>query len=219
MARKKKKTKIEQMLNRRRDFYTPRNIMTAYESYFTRRNLRSEYSHLRKIAMQRLERLRNSEYAELDDLRGYFKYGFDTLDKLKDSRRFAYEFTKLVQFLDSDYTLSTIRELSVAESKSLETLHSHGYNFVTRQNYREFAEFMATVNARITENIRYDALAITDIFEESLKANGRVNKTKLNKLFNAYIQREQQSANIAESALSKLSKEERDAIKRNLGML
>lgn len=210
---------ITDLILRKKSFYTPASIMSALKNKIAKINLKSEYSKLRKIGVQRLERLRKSEYAEVDKIKAYIKYGFEPLKNLQDDRRFAYEMTKLVRFLDSDYTITSLKQLRAQDVQSLETLHAHGYTFITRENYDMFAKYMDIVRSRIDANVRYVTETIMNIFEESLKSDGSVNAKKLEKAFNAYVESETRRAETARKAVSKLSKEEIEALKKDIGQL
>lgn len=193
--------------------------MREAQNHIVRRNLRSEYSRLRELAMQRLKTLSNSEYRDVDAIRAYFKYPFEKLKNLKDDRRFAYEFMKVVRFLDEDYTISSLKELRASDLKALEKLHSHGYTFITKKNYHDFAKFMELVKSRVNANVRYLSAVIMAMVEDNIKEDGSVNNKRLKRAFNAYVKKEEERAKKAREALKKLTPEEIELLKKDIGVL
>lgn len=111
------------------------------------KDLRSLYSAKRDIAQKRLKRLRQSEFRKNHPALDY-KKGIPTLKQIKSTSEkdvqfekniLTYELSKLQHWLDNEYT--KVGKLKEAKSKSLATLHEHGYDWVTASNYMEYVEF------------------------------------------------------------------------------
>ena len=123
------------------NFYLPQNIRSLYniknKSYSS--EVIKEYTRLRDIAQKRLKRMSESEFA---DTQIYRKYK-DAFPKQKDLRYvsdLAYTLSDLARFVSSPQ--STITGLKERRKKAVSTLHEHGYDFVTTENYAQFGEFM-----------------------------------------------------------------------------
>ena len=110
--------------------YTPEGA-----KLLTERNLREEYSRLRSIAVKRLHRLGTSEWNDTD-LYLRSKSKFKKLKDIKNERELRYLFSDLHYFLASPR--SSVTGLNKIRKQSLDTLHSHGYKFVTKKNFIKF---------------------------------------------------------------------------------
>lgn len=100
------------------------------------RALRKEYTRLRKIANKRLNRLQASKYKETDLAKEYAG-GFALLAEVEDLPR---ELTVLARFVASEK--SSISGFKRMETKTINTLHKHGYTFVNSGNVVQFGVFM-----------------------------------------------------------------------------
>ena len=98
--------------------------------------LRKEYTRLRKIANKRLARLQASKYKD-SELAKEYTGGFEILANVADLPR---ELTILARFVASEK--SSITGLKRIETKTISTLHQHGYTFVNAGNVGQFGAFM-----------------------------------------------------------------------------
>ncbi len=118
----------------RNDFF-PEILFSKY----TDAELKKEYSRLRSIARKRLERMSRSEYAESQTyLRN--KNLFVPVAQISSKKQLAELLTSVEEFVTS--RASSIRGLNAIRRESIETLHRHGYDFVTKENYNIFTQFM-----------------------------------------------------------------------------
>ena len=108
-------------------------------SKYTDAELRKEYSRLRSIARKRLERMSTSEYSESQT---YLKHKnlFVPVAQIRGKKQLAELLTSVEEFVSS--RKSSIRGLNAIRRQSIETLHRHGYDFVTKENYKIFTDFM-----------------------------------------------------------------------------
>ena len=111
----------------------------------TLKEMRKQYSELRSIARKRVERLGKGEFSWTQTYRKAF-YEFYTkyrplasLGGISKS-----DFARLIRDLKGfvgNKEMST-RGLQNIRSKSLDTLRSNGFDFVTKENWKEWTEFM-----------------------------------------------------------------------------
>lgn len=111
----------------------------------TMNEMRRQYSELRSIARKRVQRLGSGEFSWTQTYRNAF-YEFHTkfrplasLGNIEKSD-LAKKIKQLKSFV-ANKEFST-RGLQNIRTKSLETLHDNGYDFVNRSNWREWTEFM-----------------------------------------------------------------------------
>lgn len=111
------------------------------------RDLKALYSAERGVMQKRVNRLKQSEFTEVDVLKEYSE-GIPTLKQLASIAEGDTEFLKSIiareladlhMYMESRYSL--VSELREIRDKSIETLHEHGYTFVTKENYQDFVEF------------------------------------------------------------------------------
>lgn len=151
----------------------------------TERNLREEYSRLRSIAVKRLQRLGNSEWNDTD-LYLRSKNKFKKLKDIKNERELRYLFSDLHYFLESPRSLVT--GLNKIRRQSLDTLNSHGYKFVTKQNFRKFGRFMEWAREH-AQAYMYDSERVANTFNEfSVKRN--LSQQEIEIAFRAWSRRE-----------------------------
>lgn len=108
-------------------------------SKYTDAELKKEYSRLRSIARKRLERMSTSEYSESQT---YLKNKnlFVPVAQIRGKKQLAELLTSVEEFVSS--RASSIRGLNAIRRESIETLHRHGYDFVNKENYKIFTDFM-----------------------------------------------------------------------------
>lgn len=111
------------------------------------KDLKTLYSAKRDIAQKRLKRLSNSEFSK-NSIVNQYKKGIPTLKQIKaesdgdpefEKNILTYELSKLNVWLENEYT--KVGKLKEVKTKTLQTLHEHGYDWVTKSNYMDFVEF------------------------------------------------------------------------------
>lgn len=160
--------------------YTPQGA-----KQLTDRNLREEYSRLRSIAVKRLQRLGNSEWNDTD-LYLRSKNKFKKLKDIKNERELRYLFSDLHYFLASPR--SSVTGLDKIRRQSLDTLHAHGYEFVTKKNFREFGRFMEWARER-AQAYMYDSDQVAKTYNE-LAVKRNLSQQEIETAFRAWSRRE-----------------------------
>ncbi len=121
-------------------WYTPTHTLSSGVSSS---ELRAEYKRLRDVARHRLRSFESSEG-------GYWK-GSESHQQLKEAyvggamrgltdQEIAMRLSDLSRTL-SDYR-SSVSTLRAQRDQALESLQQSGYEFVTKENYKDFGEFM-----------------------------------------------------------------------------
>ena len=160
--------------------YTPEGA-----KQLTDRNLREEYSRLRSIAVKRIQRLGNSEWNDTD-LYLRSKNKFKKLKDIKNERELRYLFSDLHYFLASPR--SSVTGLDKIRRQSLDTLHAHGYKFVTKKNFIKFGRFMEWAREH-AQAYMYDSERVANTFNEfSVKRN--LSQQEIELAFRAWSRRE-----------------------------
>lgn len=160
--------------------YTPEGA-----KQLTERNLREEYSRLRSIAVKRLQRLGNSEWNDTD-LYLRSKNKFKKLKDIKNERELRYLFSDLHYFLESPR--SSVTGLDKIRRQSLDTLHAHGYEFVTKKNFREFSRFMEWAREH-AQAYMYDSDRVANAYNE-LAVKRNLSQQEIESAFRAWSRRE-----------------------------
>ena len=136
---------------------TPQEILNT----MTEKEMRKEYSRLRKVASGRLRTLENSEWGKHSvtwrDYVGEFPAG-----RGRSKAEIAHRLSTAYYFLSlKTSTVSGIREI---RDKFLETMHDEGYTWVNKDNYYDFIEFMDTVKSYY-DTVTYDSDRAVDVFD------------------------------------------------------
>ena len=141
---------------------TPQEILNT----MTEKEMRKEYSRLRKVASGRLRTLENSEWGKHSvtwrDYVGEFPAG-----RGRSKAEIAHRLSTAYYFLSlKTSTVSGIREI---RDKFLETMHDEGYTWVNKDNYYDFIEFMETVKSYY-DVVTYDSDRAVDVFDVMTEA-------------------------------------------------
>lgn len=135
-------------------WYTPSHTLSSSVSSS---ELRSEYKRLRDVARHRLRSFETSEG-------GYWR-GSESHQQLKEAyeggamrglsdQEIAMKLSDLSRTL-SDYR-SSVSTLRAQRDQALDTLQQSGYEFVTKENYKDFGEFMKEYREQQLDRI-YDS--------------------------------------------------------------
>lgn len=143
-----------------KEVYTPEGAKSL-----SNRQLRKEYSRLRSIARKRLERFEGTEWTDTQVYKlnvGVYK----PLKEIKSERELRHLLSTVARFVMSD--TGSISGLEKQRQQSVETLNDRGYDFVTKDNFKQFAEFMEY--ARVANlNRMYDSKRIAEFYEATEK--------------------------------------------------
>ena len=155
------------------------------------KELRREYSRLRKIANKRLIRLGQSpEYRESKAYQ-YNKKGFKPLEDIKTKGELARALSSLAKLVSSRQ--SSITGLKEIEKQSIESLHRHGYTFVTRANFRQFMAFMEAWRNYKYDRL-YDSERAVQLFQESARL--QINRDEILDNFEYWMENQQYLENL-----------------------
>lgn len=143
--------------------YVPSVVMMS--KYMTEKQMISEYSRLRSIARKRLERFVGTEWVDTQQYRmnaGRYK----PVKEIKNK-------TELVALLSDVSRFVTARTGSVSglraqRRQSIQSLHEHGYTFVNRKNFKQFADFMEDWRTWDRNRI-YDSARVAELYHEAKK--------------------------------------------------
>lgn len=143
--------------------YVPSVVMMS--KYMTEKQMISEYSRLRTIARKRLERFVGTEWVDTQQYRmnaGRYK----PVKEIKNK-------TELVALLSDVSRFVTARTGSVSglraqRRQSIQSLHEHGYTFVNRKNFKQFADFMEDWRTWDRNRI-YDSARVAELYHEAKK--------------------------------------------------
>ena len=141
-------------------WYSPvflRHILNTGEAA----KVRKEYTRLRDISQKRLKRLAAAGLADTEVYKKNVNH-YPKLSEIKSANELSARLSDLSRFIKSDR--STVSGFKSVMEKSLNTLHEHGYTFVTKENYKDFVEFMAEYRYQHLDQI-YDSGEAADTFE------------------------------------------------------
>lgn len=128
------------------------------------KELRAEYSRLRDICQKRLKRLGQSEF----NTSQVYLYNKDRFKGLRDipltargNSELRHLLSDMERFLSAE--TSTVSGAKAHRSKTLNTLHSHGYGFVTEANIKQFGDFMEALREQNLDMI-YDSERVAALY-------------------------------------------------------
>lgn len=133
----------------------------ALKTRHTEKELSKEYSRLRSIARKRLERLEKSEFADSDIFRAH-KDKFVSVKEAKKSGELPYLLIDVQRFLYRQ--TSTVTGQRLQRDRNIATLREHGYTFITKENYKEFVEYMDYVKT-VTTDLQLSSERVTELFD------------------------------------------------------
>lgn len=147
------------------------------------KDVRREYTRLRAIANKRIKRLGESEFK---DTEAYLRnrYGFAKIENLP-GQQILYNLNAVMRFLTAE--AGSISGQKAIRSRTIETLHQHGYDFVNKTNFRQFAEFMEEVRAA-AKDAMLSSEQVADFYEEQVKDKTQVSVNELQESFNKWLE-------------------------------
>lgn len=165
-----------------------------YENYYiealksgslTLKEMRSEYSRLRKIANKRLSALGRSKFSNTQAyLLNVGKYV--TLDKIKTERDLMYRLHDLAKFVTAK-SGSVTGQYEIRRN-ALESLRERGIDFVNEKNFELFGQFMEEARIRGYAKI-YGSERVSELFGIAYKKG--MNPEELFKDFGFWMQNRQ----------------------------
>lgn len=165
-----------------------------YENYYvdalksgslTLKEMRSEYSRLRKIANKRLSALGRSKFSGTQAyILNVGKYV--TLDKIKSERDLMYKLQDLSKFVTSKS--GSVTGQYEMRRNALESLRERGIDFVNEKNFELFGQFMEEARIRGYAKI-YGSERVSELFGIASKKG--MNPDELFKDFSFWMQNRQ----------------------------
>ena len=147
-------------------WYTPTHLRSGDVSAAV---IKAEYTRLRDIAQKRLKRMAKTEFRETETFKqnwGYFTKIRDMAGKGmkgdKISPELSYKMAALARFVAAEG--STVSGMKKQREKSLQTLKQHGYDFVNKSNYANFAKFMQEYRQQKLDS-QFDSGEVAELFE------------------------------------------------------
>ncbi len=161
--------------------YTP-----YYLNKHTEAELRKEYSKLRSIVRKRQERLEQSEFADLEEVKHYGK--LPPVVQIKNKQQLVYALAEAKRFLSQDISITRFKR----ERKDMVAkLNANGYDFITPRNFLSFVGFMESMRA-IAQNTIVDSEIIAMLYNSVSK--GKIPASKLQKWFSDFIKKQEEAA-------------------------
>ena len=161
--------------------YTP-----YYLNKHSEAELRKEYSKLRSIVRKRQERLSQSEFAELEEVKHYGK--LPPIADIKNKQQLVYALAEAKRFLSEDISITRFKRERL---KTVAKLNANGYDFITNKNFLAFVTFMESMRT-IAQNTIVDSEIIAEMFNQVAK--GKIPASKLQKWFSDFIKKQEEAA-------------------------
>lgn len=137
--------------------YTPRGWIYSGVSPL---EIKKEYQRLRKVANERLRKLKKAGYSDLESYKR-FRSAFPAYSKVKTNTALGIHLADARHFLDMK--TSTVGGIHKVESQTIQRLHESGYTFINKDNLRAFGAFMDAVRAKYSGLI-YGSDQVSDLF-------------------------------------------------------
>ncbi len=144
------------------EYYYPEALKSGV---LTIEEMRKEYSHLRKLANQRLEALGRSEFSEHQSyLRNVGK--FVPLAQITSERELIHKLYEAKKFTSA--RSGSVTGLRAIERQTLETARERGLTFLNKNNLRAFGEYMEEARARGYAKL-YGSERVAELFGTATK--------------------------------------------------
>lgn len=128
------------------------------------REARAEYTRLRDIAQKRIKRLAADPYWSTTQSYKRYREGFAKLRDIRDEM-LPIAVNSVAKFIASRE--STVASLNDIRDRSIQTFHYNGYDFVNKENYRSFGEFMGAVKQLYQVKQIPDSDQVAELFNEA----------------------------------------------------
>lgn len=159
----------------------PREIESALKDPGRAAEIRGIYSKMRRIANERLERFKGTEWETSPQYKknaGRYK----KLADIKSDKELAHLFTEVYRFTTAK--TSTITGLKRQRETAIEILHERGYTFINKNNIRAFGDFMEDLRQRKIASL-YDSERLAELFNMAEKKG--VDPAKVAERFTDYL--------------------------------
>ena len=127
----------------------------------TEKEMRKEYSRLRKVAIGRINTLRNSEIGRRSGTWRRYVDEFSS-SRGKSKAEIAHRLSNVYYFLSLQE--SSVTGLKKMRKTFIETMNDSGYTWINEDNYYDFIEFMDTVKSYY-DVVTYDSDRAVDVFD------------------------------------------------------
>ena len=144
--------------------YTPRGWMFSDVEPAV---IKKEYQRLRKVANERLRKLKKAGYSDLETYKR-FKSAFPAYSKIRTNSAMGIHLADVRHFLGLQ--TSTVGGIHKVERKILKSLNESGYTFVNKDNLKAFGDFMDAVRAKY-KGLIYGSDQVADLFGAAIKKN------------------------------------------------
>ena len=141
---------------------TPLEILNT----MTEKEMRKEYSRLRKVANRRLKTLSNSEIGKRSNTWKFYMNEFPS-GRGKSSAEIAHRLSSAYYFLS--LKSSSVTGLREMRNDFIESMHDQGYTWINKENYFDFIDFMETVKSYY-DVVTYDSDRAVDVFDVMTEA-------------------------------------------------
>jgi hypothetical protein len=139
-----------------KEVYTPEGAKSLSD-----KELRQEYTRLRSIAQKRLKRFEGTEWTDTQIYKlnvGVYK----PLKEIKNNYELRHLFSTLGRFVVSRD--SSVSALEKERREGVKTMNERGYDFITKENYRKFMNFMEDVRVANLNRL-YDSKRVAEFYE------------------------------------------------------
>ena len=162
------------------EFYSPSNIRTYIKENGVA-DIRKEYTRLRDISQKRLKRMGATMWARTQTYKRNVNH-YPLLKDIKSEAELASRLSDLSRFISRK--TGTVSGMETQMKKALKTLHENQYNFVTRENYLDFGEFMEEYRFQKLDE-QYDSGDAAETY--NLLEQHRIDPTKVKEDFEFWL--------------------------------
>lgn len=162
------------------EFYSPSNIRTYIKENGVA-DIRKEYTRLRDISQKRLKRMGSTMWARTRTYKRNVNH-YPLLKDIKSEAELASRLSDLSRFISRK--TGTVSGMEAQMRKALKTLHENQYNFVTRENYLDFGEFMEEYRFQKLDE-QYDSGDAAETY--NLLEQHRIDPTKVKEDFEFWL--------------------------------
>lgn len=136
---------------------TPLEILNS----MTDKQIRKEYSRLRKVAVGRLRRLEKSELGKRSGTWRNYAEAFPS-SRGKSTGEIAHRLSQAYYFLSlKESSVTGLREI---RDDFIKTMNDEGYTWINKDNYFDFIDFMESVRAYY-DSVSYDSDRAVEVFD------------------------------------------------------
>ena len=149
-----------------RKYYDLREFTPQASKEKSLAEIEKSYKSMRKLAMARVRELKKAGYGDYEITQVKFPTPKQIgLDDKRAKYKILREQMDIARFLNKK--ISTVAEMRDYIGKSIETLHSHGYDFVNTQNFQQWTEFIEYAKSNMNMRKLYGAFLgkIKEIFQ------------------------------------------------------